>query len=451
MISTGRAHSNAGGTGSRVPATVVSSAVALCELPSSHSHEAGVLMDATLTVCGSHGCDGTVASASARSGGAHFVVGAEMPVVVGVSPPGGSSSGGSAVRVRHLGPVLDGPASRQHAACRVGTTGPISASSTHNGDAVELECMSPAHAPGVVSVAVGRGTGRAEDVRSTFTFMQDAAADAAAEDDADWPQVTSDVRVSNVSVSSTTTCDDIPVPSGDVVAMTPSWGPAEGGTEIALTVGVAVAVNGTMSRPVGACGMQRASCRVGTVWVSGYLTPQGVSCATPAHAPGTAPVAAPKMASGLGQPFEYRSAGVALPPGEEAALDGSAVSNRHHVVHVASSSRSSARGAYVDVTAAAPMKETAACVFASPAPARASVPWMFTAAAHVISGVVARCETPASIQTVGVSVVDRSQVDSLVSVALSFSAHHEAGRLLKTSTRLTLDKLNLLLLLRVSV
>jgi hypothetical protein len=29
----------------------------------------------------------------------------------------------------------------------------------------------------------------------------------------------------------------------------------------------------------------------------------------------------------------------------------------------------------VDVTAAQPMKETAACVFASPAPARASVPW----------------------------------------------------------------------------
>ena len=74
--------------------------------------------------------------------------------------------------------------------CKALTIGPISAASTLGGDAVELECVSPAHAPGVVSVAVGRGTGRAEDVRSTFTFMQDAAVDAAAEDDADWPQVT---------------------------------------------------------------------------------------------------------------------------------------------------------------------------------------------------------------------------------------------------------------------
>jgi hypothetical protein len=71
-----------------VPATVVSSAVALCELPSSHthSHEAGVLMDATLTVCGSHGCDGTVAaSASARCGAAHFVVGRAWRIMLAAS------------------------------------------------------------------------------------------------------------------------------------------------------------------------------------------------------------------------------------------------------------------------------------------------------------------------------------------------------------------------------
>jgi len=417
MISTESSRSHyGGGTKSRVPATVISSALALCELPSSHSHEAGTLVDATLRICASHACGGTNAVASAQDG-ARFVVDLAERTLNGVSPSHGSGGGGEAVKIRHEGPALD--SSRHHSVCRMGAIGPISASTTASpGDTAELDCVSPAHAPGVVSVAVGRGAGWMDDVMLTYTFVADA--EDAEEDDTDYSSRVTDQLVilhNNASSStSTSTCGEIP--SGDIAAVNPSCGSSEGGIKIVLAVAV------VMSTPVDECGMQRASCRVGTVWpVLGYMTPQGVSCTTPAHAPGTADVTALKMVSGLGRPFEYRN--TALLAGEAALDDTSSTmrNNPHNqiVQYVKSSPKTSVPGAYVDGTTTDELiKEKPACVFASPV--RASIPWMFTAAAHIISSIIVRCETPASFQTIGLSIVDQSQVETSV----SFSAYHEA-------------------------
>lgn len=432
VITAGSSSANSGGVeSSRMWATIVSSAVALCEVPILRSHKKGGLLSigATLSVCASHTCGGTDGGADGSAltqVGAHLAIGVADKVMVGLSPSAGSSAGGTPVRIRHQGPSLG--SSRQHPVCRMGSIGPISASTAFFGETVELDCVSPAHFPGVVSVALGKGSGWVDDEAVlSFTFVEE---DPVNDVDSSLSWATSVFRddVDTLAVDgsrcppSHTYCTDVPS-AGDILDVKPSWGTSEGGTEITLRADV------LMSRAADVeYGTWKASCGVGTVWpVAGYYSPQGLACITPAHAPGIVDVTSPKMVSGSGQPFAYRNTALLAAPLD---AEESAPSSRNKVVHVKSSGpRASVPGGLVDVTVTEMMKESSACVFA---PVRASAQWIFIAYAHVISSVVLRCEAPdAGVATLGISALEQLRDDSSVSFDIisfysSSSAHREA-------------------------
>ena len=412
MMTTGS--SNSEGVKSKVMlATIVSSAVALCEVPFLHSpHEASLLLDATLSLCASSVCSGNDVLASTHHK-AHLAIRAGNKLVVGVSPTQGSSAGGTPVRIRHHGPSLD--SSRQHSVCRMGSIGPIVASAAFSGDTVELDCISPAHMPGVVAVALSEGAGWVDDAALTFTFVE------ALDDDANSSMVADDVLkgeddptfIKNAS-STSKSCDDEVILMGDILDVTPTWGTSEGGIEITLHVM-------SMSHSaVGECRTWKASCRVGTIWpVAGYHSQQGLTCITPAHAPGIVDVSAPKMVSGSGQPFVFQNTAL-----QSTAIDEESIIASNTVVQVKSSPRAGEPGTVVDVAAAEMMNKPSACVFASPV--RASAPWIFATNAHVVSSVVLRCEAPAGFVPFGISVVEQSQIVSSVPSTMMYSAYHEA-------------------------
>ena len=182
-------------------------------------------------------------------------------------------------------------ASVRFSVCHVGTIGPVSASTVSIGETVVLECVSPARAPGVVTVAVARGKGLSGDLTFAFVDAEDADEDAAA----------SNVRPPDAIVVARTGIECEDTPFGDIVAIAPSRGTAEGGTEFELVVG------SLPPRPSGACAMRFAACRFGTTWpVLGHISQRGVACVAPAHEPGTVEVSAPMIVIGSGRAFEYR-------------------------------------------------------------------------------------------------------------------------------------------------
>ena len=98
-----------------------------------------------------------------------------------------------------------------------------------------------------------------------------------------------------VDASASDACAANAPAGGDVVAVEPSFGSSEGGTEIVVVLGSVTA------RPADECAGNWAACRVGTAWpVLGYLTATGVSCVAPAR-PGTTEVSAPRMLAGAGR------------------------------------------------------------------------------------------------------------------------------------------------------
>lgn len=388
------------GDESKVKATTVSSAVAVCEAPAPSSLEEDALVDATLSVCGAHACGFPTAASEPSSDGVHVVLGADKEVF-DVVPSSGWTGGGTPIRVRYAGPSVD--ASVRFSVCHVGTIGPVSASTVSIGETVVLECVSPARAPGVVTVAVARGKGLSGDLTFAFVDAEDADEDAAA----------SNVRPPDAIVVARTGIECEDTPFGDVVAIAPSRGTAEGGTELELVVG------SLPPRPSDACAMHFAACRFGTTWpVLGHISQRGVACVAPAHEPGTVEVSAPMIVIGSGRAFEYRSPSLL---GEEP----DAIVVFDAPTQVASNPKVSLTGAAIDIIANVGSGYAGAtCVFASPV--RASTPWLFAAAGYAVSSAVVRCEVPA-VDASGVSVVPRSQLEFLASTPMSFSAHRKVS------------------------
>ena len=384
----------------KVKATTMSSAVAVCEASASASLEEHALVDATLSVCGAHECGFPMGASEPPSDGVHVVLGADKDVL-DVFPSSGWTGGGTPIRVRYAGPSVD--ASVRFSVCHVGTIGPVSASTVSIGETVVLECVSPARAPGVVTVAVARGKGLSGDLTFTFVDVEDADEDATASN-ARPPDA---IAIERTGIE----CDDIPF--GDIVAFSPFQGTTEGGTELELVVG------SLPPRLSDACAMHFAACRFGTTWpVLGHLSQRGVACVAPAHEPGTVEVSAPMMVIGSGRTFQYRNPSLI---GEEP--DSFVVFNAQ--TQVASNPKVSLTGAAIDIIAnVAPEYADAACVFASPV--RASTPWLLAAAGYAVSSAVVRCEVPA-VDASGVSVVPRSQLEVLASTTMSFSGHRQVS------------------------
>ena len=386
----------------KVKATTMSSAVAVCEASASASLEEHALVDATLSVCGAHECGFPTGASEPSSDGVHVVLGADKEVF-DVVPSSGWTGGGTPIRVRYAGPSVD--ASVRFSVCHVGTIGPVSASTVSIGETVVLECVSPARAPGVVTVAVARGKGLSGDLTFAFVDAEDADEDAAA----------SNVRPPDAIVVARTGIECEDTPFGDIVAIAPSRGTTEGGTELELVVG------SLPPRPSDACAMRFAACRFGTTWpVLGHISQRGVACVAPAHEPGTVEVSAPMMVIGSGRTFQYRNPSlIGEEPDAIVVLDAQ--------TQVASNPKVSLTGAAIDIIANAGSFSGyagATCVFASPV--RASTPWLFAAAGYAVSSAVVRCEVPA-VDASGVSVVPRSQSEFLASTPMSFSAHRKVS------------------------
>ena len=410
MVTVGSSSSNFGAVESSiVQMTIVSSAVALCEIPAVRVHKEGLLIEAMLHSCISHACGSTIALTSSQDR-AHLAVGTGGNTVVGMSPSWGSSVGGTQVRVQHQGVSLD--SSRQYSVCRMGSIWPISASMALIGNVVELLCVSPAHLPGVVSVATGKGLGWVDDLVLTFTFVE--AADNNTYSSQAAGMLRNDVGTLSSDASITSShCDGIPLAACDISSIKPSWGTAQGGTEMSLSLDVATMIE---------CKALRASCRVGTIWpVVGYLLSQGLGCVSPAHVPRSVDVTAPMMVSGTGQPFTYLNDPLL------SALDVSAARSKSHDEGVLfkSSPKASMPGGLIDGTTAGAAMETHVCVFASRI--RSPSAWKFIASAHVISSTVLRCETPVGVVIFGVSIVKHSRVESSTFSQIPFSTCGEAS------------------------
>ena len=248
------------GAETRSSAHVVSSALAACEFPS-FAADGSSLPAATVSACASEEC-GFVTSAPARTrdGGGRLIVSAEK-TLTDVSPTRASTGGGETVVVRVRGPSTD--ASRRYSACKLGTIGPVSASAATVGGATALECVAPAHAPGVVPVAVARGAGW--EGEWPLAYVETAEASDVDGDDTLEAALAVDASASDACAAN--------APAGDVVAVEPSFGSSEGGTEIVVVLGSVTA------RPADECAGNWAACRVGTAWpVLGYLTATGAAC-----------------------------------------------------------------------------------------------------------------------------------------------------------------------------
>ena len=275
---------------------------------------------------------------------------------------------------------------------------------------LSLQCVAPAHAPGVVPVAVARGAGwegewplayvetaEASDVDGDDTLEAALAVDASARADA---------------------CA-MRAPPGDVVAVEPSFGSSEGGTEIVVVLGSVTA------RPADECAGNWAACRVGTAWpVLGYLTATGVSCVAPARAPGTTEVSAPRMLAGAGRPFAYLAAAdnpsaVSPDDGERAFGLSERAPPRHgrgregppavrrRVGARGRGARRRARWFRGGVRVFRAGRGTFARRRARP----------LVSVGHVVSATVVLCETPSALDADGVAVVERSAVDALAADA----------------------------------
>lgn len=506
----------------KVAATFISSAIAVCETPTMGHH--GVpSFDAVVSVCASHS-----RCASGTNASSVVVLGTEKTVTE-VSPREGGTGGGVKVRLHHRG------FSNHRASCKIGSIGPIAAASASKGDTTaELECATPARAPGVVAVAVGMGAGWAGESAFTFTFVDDgveetttaapalvsraaaneanalssvfdcpdvavgeiatvspssgaseggtemivtadvspsrqgsecgllfaacrvgtiwpvigyatprgvvcvaparapgsvvdvsapkmvtgagrpfAFVDALAKNDTE-PALNFSMSATEVAKASSSAFDCVDVAEGEVVAVSPSSSASSGGTEITLTASVAA------SRPSGSCGILFAACRFGTTWpVLGYQSSLGVVCASPARAPGSVDVSAPKLVTGGGRPLLYR--------GVDATTDEKTLAPKADElvdVHVKITPKNSDSGALVDATAATAMSRLVSCVFESPV--RSAAPWLVAATAHVISSVVTRCEIPTTMPVTGVTVVEKSSLRAVDATAKHFSAYRES-------------------------
>ena len=394
------------GAETRSSAHVVSSALAACEVPS-FAADGSSLPAATVSACASEEC-GFVTSAPARTrdGGGRLIVSAEK-TLTDVSPTHASTGGGETVVVRVRGPSAD--ASRRYSACRLGTIGPVSASAATVGGATALECVAPAHAPGVVPVAVARGAGW--EGEWPFAYVETAEASDVDGDDTLEAALAVDASASDTCAAN--------APAGDVVAVEPTFGSSEGGTEIVVVLGSVAA------RPADECAGNWAACRVGTAWpVLGYLTATGVSCVAPARAPGTTEVSAPRMLAGAGRPFAYLAAAgnpsAVSPDDGERVFGLSERASAPRPVGVKAHPRFVGASARVDAALGGALGGAAACVFSAPASGSVRAATRATAlvsVGHAVSATVVLCETPSALDADGVAVLERSAVDALAADA----------------------------------
>jgi hypothetical protein len=380
------------------PAHRTSAAAVTCEIPSARDDEDHALVDATMDACAAHACGLSTGKAAPTRDAGHLVLGAEK-ALTDASPTLGSTAGGTALKLRHAGASID--AARQFSVCHVGTVGPISASTLRIGETMEIECVTPGHAPGAATVSLAKGKGLIGDI--SFAFVEDDADEAEVEQHDFHPEPTLSIAGS---------CDDA-VPVGDVIVVGDAWSPSDGGAEISLSTG------STTPRPPEACAAHWTACRIGTTWpVLGHLTELGIECVAPAHRPGIVGVSAPKMRIGTSAPFSYRL------PSMVAAGAADATSPESFALAAPKTSPSILPlGASLDVRTSVPLGDPPACVFASQAWAAPLRLW--TAAGHGVSSVVVKCEVPVAAKTDGALVVERGRVDSIRSATTTFGAFRD--------------------------
>ena len=381
------------------PAHRVSAAAVTCEVPSTRDDEDHALLDATMDACAAHACGLSTGKAAPTRDAGHLVLGAEK-ALTDAAPTLGSTAGGTALKLRHAGASID--AARQFSVCHVGTVGPISASTLGIGETMEIECVTPGHAPGAATLSLAKGKGLTGDI--SFAFVEDDADEAEVEQH--------DIHV-DPPLSIAGSCDDA-VPPGDVIVVGDAWSPSDGGAEISLSTG------STTPRPPEACAAHWTACRIGTTWpVLGHLTELGIECVAPAHRPGIVGVSAPKMRFGTSAPFAYRR----LP--SIVAVDAADATSPESFALAAPKTSPSILplGASLDVRTPVPLGDSPACVFASHA--WAAPPRVWIAAGHGASSVVVKCEVPVAAKTDGALVVERGRVDSIRSATTTFSAFRD--------------------------
>lgn len=378
----------------------MSAAAVACEVPSLSDAYERVLLYASIDACAAHACGLSLGAAAPSRDAGHVVVGGEK-TIVGMVPTRGSTAGGTAVKIRHAGASID--AARQFSVCHVGTIGPISASTVGIGETMEIECVTPGHAPGAERVSLAKGKGMTGDVY--FTFVEDDVEDF----EVDTDNVSDHTLM--LTPSPFSSCDDA-VQLRDVDIVGQAWSASDGGAEISLSTGL------TTMRPTEACAAHWVACRVGTTWpILGRVIEVGIECVTPAHKPGVVDVSAPKMRIGAPSPLTYRrhptlvgddTSHAAAPESFALAVPKSAPS----ILPL---------GASLDVETSVLLGGSPACVFASQAWAAPLQMW--SAVGHGVSSGVVKCEVPVAAKTDGVLIVERGRVESLHSAKATFSAY----------------------------